>query len=219
MDPKRIAEVIEASKADVVCLQELDAHRARSGGIHQAEVIASALSMHCHFFPAIRVLSEEYGDAILSRHPMKLVRSGLLPKSPGAMEPRGAIWVEIQAEGIAWQVINTHLGLGHLERRVQGRALAEWIELALAKTPVILCGDFNSRSASTVHKIIGRGLRDAQLAVNGIQRRTFATWLPWVCLDYIYVSPDVHVMSTEVLQTPLTKISSDHFPLLADLVG
>src|SRR3954471_5015867 len=72
--PTRIAEVITTTGADVVCLQELDVRRKRSGLVHQGEVIAEELAMHFHFFPAIRAESEEYGDAILSRYPMKLVR-------------------------------------------------------------------------------------------------------------------------------------------------
>ena len=48
-------------------------------------------------------------------------------------------------------MINTHFGLGRTERRMQATALLgeEWLGAALARsTPVILCGDFNSRTAA-----------------------------------------------------------------------
>jgi endonuclease/exonuclease/phosphatase family metal-dependent hydrolase len=214
--PERIAEVIAATNADVVCLQELDVWRERTGRIHQAEVIAKALNMHYEFFPAIRAETEEYGDAILSRHGMKVARKGGLPRPKTSLEPRGAIWVEIEDQQRKWQVLNTHFGLGRFERRVQARVLAdEWLKEALLRPPVVFCGDLNSRSGSRVHQLLGSGLQEAQIAVHGFQRRTFSTWVRWVCLDYIYASRDLMVTEAQVVDTPLARVASDHFPLMA----
>jgi endonuclease/exonuclease/phosphatase family metal-dependent hydrolase len=213
--PQRIAEVIAGTGADVVCLQELDVWRERTGRVHQAEVIAEALNMKYHFFPAIRAESEEYGDAILSCHSIKVVRTGGLPRPRASLEPRGALWVEIEADGTKWQVLNTHLGLGRYERRAQARMLAEWIQEAMKSPPVVFCGDLNSRSGSQVHRLLGPGLREAQLVARGSQQRTFSTSFPWVSLDYIYVSEGIHVAGAEVVNNPLVRIASDHFPVLA----
>lgn len=215
--PDRIAEVIAGTGADVVCLQELDVMRARSGRIHQAEVIAHALEMKYHFFPAIRVETEEYGDAILSRHPMKLVRAEALPHTSDAIEPRGVIWVEIEDGQSTWQVLNTHLGLGWYERRVQARAMAGWLAEAMKRPPVLFCGDLNSRAGSRVHRLLGPGLQEAQLVAHGVQRRTFSTRFRWICLDYIYASRDVTITQSQVIDTPLARLASDHFPLLAQV--
>ncbi len=218
LDPARIAEVIAATDADVACLQELDAGRLRSGRVHQAEAIAGELSMDFHFHPAIRVAAEEYGDAILSRHPLRRVRSGELPH-PLGFEKRGALWVEIDDGATRWQVLNTHFGLGRIERRAQARALAPWTAEALAQSPVVLCGDLNSRPSSAVHRLLATGFREVQRTLRGFHQRTFATRLPWICLDYIYVSPDVEVLRAEVPRTPLARVASDHFPLVAELRG
>ena len=43
LSPERIAAVIAAARPDVVALQELDAGRARSGGLDQAHDIARGL--------------------------------------------------------------------------------------------------------------------------------------------------------------------------------
>ena len=217
LSPERIGEVIAASGADVACIQELDVGRKRTDLVHQVEAIAKPLAMHFHFLPAIRIAEEEYGDAILSRFPMSVIRKGELPRPSKLVEPRGALWVEIEAEGTRWQVLNTHLGLGRGERRKQARALAEWIDAALLKSPVVFCGDLNSRTGSLVHTLLGAGLQEAQLAANGVQERTFSTGFPWICLDYIYVSPDVRVVSSAVLTDPLARVASDHFPLIAEL--
>jgi endonuclease/exonuclease/phosphatase family metal-dependent hydrolase len=215
--PSRIAEVITTTGADVVCLQELDVRRKRTGLVHQAEVIAEELAMHFHFFPAIRAESEEYGDAILSRYPMKLVRAGGLVRPRVTLEPRGALWVEIMDGLTNWQVINTHFGLGRNERRVQAKEIAGWIKEAMEQRPMLFCGDLNSRTGSAVHQLLGPELQEAQIAVHGYQQRTFSTFLRLVCLDYIYASSDVTFTRAQVVDTPLARIASDHYPLLAEV--
>ena len=74
LDVARIAGVIADLEPDIVCLQELDVGRARTGGVDQAHAIAERLDMSFHFHPAMRVEEELYGDAILTR----------LPETPGA---------------------------------------------------------------------------------------------------------------------------------------
>src|SRR5690606_20708540 len=125
LDVARVADVIGACEPDIVCLQELDVRRARTGGVDQAHAIAERLKMNFHFHPAIRVEGEEYGDAVLSVLPMRLVRAGDLPTVAGVprLEPRGAVWVEARVGDSPLQVLNTHLGLLPHEQRLQVEAL------------------------------------------------------------------------------------------------
>ena len=78
LDVGRIVAVIAEFEPDIVCLQELDVGRARTGGVDQAEAIADGLAMTSRFHPAMRVEAEQYGDAILTRHPERLIRAGAL---------------------------------------------------------------------------------------------------------------------------------------------
>ena len=219
----RIAQVIDAYQPDVVALQELDVFRRRSGHLDQATEIARLVSMESHFHPAIRVEDEMYGDAILSKHPLRLMKAGELPSPPRKWvdETRGALWVTVTIGGKELQVINTHFGLGRHERRLQAAAMLgdEWLGAAASTgSPVCICGDFNSPSAGTVHRMFRRELRDAQLeSPTGAVRRTFSTKLPVLCLDYVFLNDGLRVVSTQVPRTPLTKIASDHFPLIVDL--
>ena len=217
---ERIATVIEEAAVDVVCLQELDLQRPRTGGVEQARTLAEMLGMDSQFHPTIRREPEQYGDAILSKQPMRLIRARPFPDVPRPFprEPRGAIWVEIVADGVAWQLMNTHLGLGRDERRLQAAELAEnWMLPASRKTPVVVCGDFNSRPSSFVHRILARKAMDV-FRVKGLPHpATFSTRFAFVCLDYIFISPDVVVRDVRAVVTPVTKIASDHFPVVADL--
>jgi endonuclease/exonuclease/phosphatase family metal-dependent hydrolase len=217
LSPESIAEVIAETRAEVACLQEVDMGCTRTGRVRQAEVIARALGMDFHFFPAMRRSGGEYGEAILSRHPLKVVRCGLLPQPRGTIEPRGALWVEVTVAGQRWQVLNTHLSLGRRARHLQARSLGEWIVEAARQAPTVFCGDLNSRRGSRVHPLLGSGLREVQTIVTATPQRTFATFLPWICLDYIYVTPEIKVVEAAALVTALTRRASDHFPLVAEL--
>ena len=51
LDVARIAAVIAELEPDIVCLQELDVGRARTGGVDQAQAIAAGLAMTSRFHP------------------------------------------------------------------------------------------------------------------------------------------------------------------------
>jgi endonuclease/exonuclease/phosphatase family metal-dependent hydrolase len=98
--PERIAAVLARFDPDVACLQELDVNRPRTGRVDQPRRIADALQMDAHFHGAVRVAEEQFGAAVLSRLPMRKVRSGPLPTLLGMkLEPRAALWVEVRARG------------------------------------------------------------------------------------------------------------------------
>ena len=218
----RIARVIARQGVDVVALQELDVGRNRSGNIDQAENIARKLGMTFHFHPSISLAEGKYGNAILSRYPLKRIRMDALPrlKARRLFEPRGALWVEIDVNGIKVNVITSHLSLWPAERLLQAEALLgpDWTGSAACHAPVVLCGDFNANPRSPVCKRIGGKLRDAQLIIESHKPKS--TWLashPFSRIDHFFVSPDVEVMSVTVPTTELDRIASDHLPLIVDL--
>ncbi len=220
--PERIAEVIAAHDCDVVALQELDRGRARTGRQDQAQRIADCLGMFACFHPALRLGEGEYGDAILSRTPLRVIRAGLLPGVPRPWidETRGALWVTTSIDGREVHLMNTHLGLGRAERRAQAEALLGpgWIGAAPPGAPLIVCGDLNSFPGRRVHGMFTAKLRDAQTATGlATHLRTFSTALPFACLDYIFLSEEWTVESMQVPRTALTRAASDHFPLVAEL--
>ena len=219
---KRIADVIALLDVDVIGLQELDLNRRRSEGVDQAALIADQLGWHRFFHPALRVVDEQYGDAILSRHPMKLRKAQELPSVTTRVcpESRAAIWMEIETPGGAVQVINTHLGLGRRERFMQAQLLAgpEWLGSVATQDPLVLMGDLNSLPASAAFQVLARQLRDVRTLVTPVPSlRTFPTRLPLLAVDHILVNERLRVNSVRVVRNAATRIASDHFPLVADL--
>lgn len=223
--PERIAEVIAGTEADVVALQEVDVGRARSGGLDQADVIARRLGMILHFHPALHIEEERYGDAILTRLPSRLVRAGPLPglaRRP-RLEPRGALWVEIEVGAHRLQVVNTHLGLLGPERIAQAEALlgAEWLGDPACRAPTVLLGDFNATGWTRAYRRLTRRLTDARRVAARVEGRrggaSFPSRFPLLRLDRVFVGAGVSVERLAVVDGPLPRLASDHLPVLADL--
>ena len=215
----RIAAVIDACRPDIVALQEVDAGRARTGGVDQARDLANRIGLHGHFHPALRVGTERYGDAILTRRPSHLVKAGGLPGMPG-LEPRGALWIEVSVGAHRLQVLNTHLGLRAAERSVQVAALLgpDWLEIAAARGPVVLMGDMNATPWSRAYRQLARTLTDARrIACQRGGNATFPSRRPVLRLDHVFVGAGITVDRVSVLHEGLARTASDHRPLLAEI--
>lgn len=222
LSPARIARVIAQCDPDVVALQELDVRRPRTRGMDQAHAIAAELGMEFQFHPAIAVEEEQYGDAVLSRLPLRLVRAGPLPTDPRRknLEPRGALWVAFHFQGQEFQLINTHLGLSAVERLAQVEALLgpDWAGHTECRAPLVLCGDFNALPRSKPHRRLCQKLRDAQLALDGHRpRRTFFSRFPLGRIDHVFLSDGLSVVAIDVPRSQLAGIASDHLPLVVEL--
>jgi endonuclease/exonuclease/phosphatase family metal-dependent hydrolase len=221
LDVARIAEVLAGLKPDIVALQELDVGRARTGHVDQAHEIARRLDMAWHFHPALTVEEERYGDAILTCFPERLVQAASLPgygRMP-RLEPRGALWVEVEVAGRRVQIINTHLGLVPREQQIQARWLAgeAWLEHPDRRGATILLGDFNATGTSVVYRTLSGKLEPARrLSPNPTPTSTFPSPLPVLRIDHMFVSPEIMVRDVFAPFEPLTRVASDHLPLVMD---
>ena len=223
LDLDRVAAVIAREEPDLVALQELDVGRARSGGVDQARAIAGRLGMNSHFHAAFRVAEEEYGDALLSPLPMRLVHAGPLPKPAGVprLERRGAQWVELALPGGGTlQAVNTHLGLVPLEQRGQVDALLgpDWCgHPRFREGPSILLGDFNATSRYAAYRRLSAEMRDLQRAFKAEPVRTFPARLPMLRIDHVFATGAVHPVEAWSPNTATARAASDHLPLVVDL--
>ncbi|MGO4704436.1 endonuclease/exonuclease/phosphatase family protein [Microvirga sp. 2MCAF38] len=222
ISPSRTSEVIASCEPDIVALQEVRVGRIDAGAADQAEIVAKDLGMELHFQPTIRILGEQYGIAILTRHHSRTIQCGRLPSlSPGpAFEKRCALWVSVTVGGHKVQVINAHLSLRSGDRLAQAGALvgADWMGHPDCADPAILLGDFNAPPQSRSYRLMASHLRDAQVDnPKGEPKPTFHTRAPVLRLDHIFVTPSIKVLEAAPVRTALTRVASDHFPLLAHL--
>jgi endonuclease/exonuclease/phosphatase family metal-dependent hydrolase len=219
LDVARVAEVIAAQAPDIVALQELDVGRARTGGVDQAHRLAQRLGMAFHFNAAFRVEEEQYGDAILTTLPERLVKAGPLPSHPrfNRLEPRGAIWIAVTIAGAELQVINTHLGLVPREQRGQATALAGEDWLGAAARPLILVGDMNATARAAAYRSFSSRLIESRRAARlSRPAPTFPSTFPVLAIDHVFVSEGVVVEAVRTPLDPLSRLASDHLPLVVD---
>ncbi|MEC7797618.1 MAG: endonuclease/exonuclease/phosphatase family protein [Pseudomonadota bacterium] len=219
LDVGRIVAVIGEHEPDIVCLQELDVGRRRTGRVDQAEAIAQGLAMTSRFHPAMRVEAELYGDAILTPHPERLIRADALPTVRGipGLEPRGALWSEIMIDGAAVNVLNTHLGLVPREQRLQAAALVGSGWLGGCQGPALLAGDFNATSITRPYQTLARRLDDCQRRLDlKPSVKTFPSSFPAIRIDHCFVSPEIRVSGVRSDFSPLARVASDHLPLIID---
>lgn len=221
LDVGRVADVIARLAPDIVALQELDVGRLRTKGVDQAHEIARRLDMAFHFHPALKVEEELYGDAVLTSLPERLVKTGPLPGHPriAALEPRGALWLEIEVDGRPVQVINTHLGLVPREQHRQAAHLAgpAWLGDPACTGPTILLGDFNATTSSVVHRAITAKLRQSRaLAPRASPTATFPSTFPVLRIDHLFVSSEIVVQDVFTPFDAICRVASDHLPLVMD---
>jgi len=215
--PERIAAVIARSGADIVALQELDALQTRAGGMHQPEWLAEQLKMRVHFTPARACGDGHYGNAILSRYPFSVVSESMLARRGG--EQRAAQWLKVSIAGLDVNVMNTHLSIRFRERLLQIEQLlsSEWLAKADGALPLVICGDLNASQFSPVYRRLRKDLVDVQRAKGSRAVATFPSRCPLFRIDHLFASKNIGVSRCEVRRDALSRVASDHLPLLAEL--
>jgi endonuclease/exonuclease/phosphatase family metal-dependent hydrolase len=194
-------------QADVIALQEVEHHDV--DGSDLLDYLADATGLQGVAGPTLRRGSRHYGNAVLSRLPIRNVNR--VDLTLHRCEPRGAIEVTLDWQGRQLQVIATHLGLGPLERRRQVRQLLTLLEAQRADAEVLM-GDLNE------WLLWGRPLRWLHRHFAPAPHLpTFPSRLPLFALDRIWVEPPRLLARLEVHRTARARRASDHLPLKADL--
>lgn len=210
---ERVAEVIRASGADVVGLQEADRRIPRSGFTDEVRQIADRLGYDYAFGRNLGVGPVGYGNAVLSRYPIVSRRNQPLP---GQLEPRGALFVTIDvAPDTPLTFVDTHLGLSTADRQAQLASIVG--SLGPLKTPVILVGDFNAEPGAPEQAQLSPLLKDSRQTadhVSGDGTFGVSAGKPGEVIDYVWLSPDLKALSW----TALPGQASDHQPVVVDVV-
>lgn len=203
--PLRTIEVISTLDADVVVLQEADYRRqprsaalptprGRIGPYEVIDLTPDAVGLGWH------------GIAILKRPEIIVdrIRRIDLP----ALEPRGAVIVDITHRGQRLRVVGVHLGLLRGNRRKQISFIADELA-AMGKLPTIIAGDFNE----------WRERKGLETLPGWLQTHspgpTFPAGRPLLKLDKVAMTSDFTLLDSVVLADRRAQIASDHRPIRA----
>jgi endonuclease/exonuclease/phosphatase family metal-dependent hydrolase len=209
---KRIAEVLDGLQADIVALQEVFAVSGSHAG--QVETLAYELGLHFAFGCTRHHLDRPYGNAILTRWP--ILASCEMDISRANRERRGCIRADLKTPRGVIHVFNIHMGTSYFERRHQVRSLLSSRQIDDNLTgPRVLVGDFNEWIKGLTTRLLSDKFESLNLALHVRKRRSYPGLLPLVHLDHIYFERPLHVQRAELIRTRLSRIASDHLPLVA----
>ena len=208
-DPERIMAVLREVDADVIALQEADI---RLG--ERASVIPRAL-IDDSPWKALPVAKRPrsigwHGNALFVRKHIECVRTGALDLP--TLEPRGAVFAELECDGHKVQVIGTHLDLSGLRRRDQIRAILREFSECESGCPQVVMGDFNQFGRTTgAMREFGEGWAMCATGPSFPSRRAVAR------LDRILVRGHSGLGHARSHASALAAVASDHLPISAEI--
>lgn len=214
LDLGRIAGVIKSVSPDLVALQEVDRGTQRTNRVGQPAELARLTGMNVVFGGNIRYEGGDYGNAVLSRSPIRQHKNHLLPLFDDG-EQRGVLEVEVEMPGGAGTVwlLATHLDHRKADReRLASAATINKLAAARAGQPAVLAGDLNDLPDS---ETLGR-LRTAWTRANEKVLPTIPVNQPTQQIDFILFRPADRwkVIEVRVLDEA---VASDHRAIFAVL--
>jgi endonuclease/exonuclease/phosphatase family metal-dependent hydrolase len=213
VDLERIAQLITDAKADIVGLQEVDRGCERTQKRDLPAELALLTGMTVHFEKNIAFQGGEYGNAILTRFPIKRAKNTHYKMlRPG--EQRGVLQLVLDVHGREVLFMNTHIDYrpDDAERVINVEELREIV--AAGKMPTIMVGDFNATPESRTITNVKSFLTDSWELVGTGDGFTIPVVKPTKRIDYIWVTKSsIEPVKIEVVQS----LASDHLPVLAEL--
>ncbi len=213
LDLERIAQIIRGAKPDLVALQEVDRDLPRTEKIDQPAELARLTGMHVAFGVNYQFDGGDYGNAVLSRSPLRRYLNHRLPM-PVPGEPRGVLEVEIElGSGEGLVLFATHLDHRPVDRSRRESAVAiNKLAADAASRLSLLAGDLNATPESEVLRI----LRSEWQLPGDKPLLTSPAGSPRRQIDYVLMRPAARwrVIEQQVLDEP---VASDHRPILMTL--
>jgi endonuclease/exonuclease/phosphatase family metal-dependent hydrolase len=206
-DPERVSRVIAELDADVVAIQEFTYPMDVAIETRKLGLLPALEKYECALGPTLERRSNRFGNLLLTRHPIReLARIDL---SMDKREPRGALAVTIDVDGVELHVLATHLGLKLRERELQVRRILRHVDETRTEFLAVM-GDFNDwlPGRSVMHVL------DEKFEAMPRPRTFPGTW-PILALDRIWVKPRAALIGIEAHNSPLARRASDHLPLVA----
>lgn len=209
IDFKLMADTITAFDPDIVGLNEIRGKGEDPEYEDQTAFLRELTGYpYSYFAKALDVGGvNPYGNAFLSKLPIESI--GVIPipvpDIDGYAEPRCVLKACLTG-GVT--VLVTHFGLTPEEQK---NAVSTVIS-EMADKKCILMGDFNLTPEDSILGPIRERMKDAADAFDSV-RLSFPSDTPYKKIDYIFVSPDVEIVSADIPAV----VASDHRPHIAEI--
>ena len=215
VDLERIATLIKEQRADIVGLQEVDKGVERTAKRDLPAELAKLTGMTCIFSNNYHHQGGEYGNAVLTRFPVKSwTNRHYKMLRPG--EQRGILQLILDVHGRELVFMNTHIDYrpDDSERLSNVEEIRELLKTYAGK-PVVLTGDFNDTPESRTCTRLAEMFTDSWAAAGQGDGFTIPVKQPRKRIDYIWLSKGapLEAKSISVLQSE----ASDHLPVIAEL--
>lgn len=213
----RIVETLEHYAPDIVLLQEVDEGARRSRRDRQVDLLADALDLrHRAYQPNVKLRQGHYGNALLSRFPLRDVHNLELtvPLKKRRQALAAHCLLKLGNRTRTLLVYNMHLGLAGFERRIQIRRFLSSKTLTRTHhdTAIVVAGDFNDgRGALGKRLLVPSGF----ILASG-RAKTFPALRPWRPLDHVFYRGTLRLHRCFPGRLKVAKMASDHLPLVAD---
>lgn len=211
VDLRRIAAVLESLDADIIALQEVDMGNPRTLLVKQAYVLARHLGMGCVYGEALRYRIGSFGNAVLSRFPIK---SYINHRLPAPKPQRSMQEVHLDVNGQMLRVFNTHLELNRDLRLTQIRDFIVPL-IQSSCTPAIFAGDFNETPDDLGVKYLAHCFTDSFIVNSGLLNNTFTSRNPAERIDFIFLNDGFQALDYRIQYTD----ASDHLPVSSKIRG
>ena len=214
VDLQRIADLIKREQADIVALQEVDKGVERTARRDCPAELAALTGMSCVFSNNFHYQGGEYGNAVLTRFPIKRW-TNLHYKMLRPGEQRGLLQLVLDVHGRDLVFLNTHIDYraDDTERLMNADELLKVIQ-AYRGQPMILCGDFNDTPGSRTHEKIAQAFTDTWTVAGSGKGLTIPAEKPRKRIDYIWLAKD-SVVEPIRAWVPQSE-ASDHLPVVAE---
>jgi endonuclease/exonuclease/phosphatase family metal-dependent hydrolase len=181
----------------------------------QAEEMGAELGMVWVMGTTRLLRGQEFGNVMLSRHPIKVHSQYDL--SYRSCESRCVLRADVQIGHHCLHVFNVHLGTAVLERRYQAGRLSAFVNDHRVTGSKIVLGDFNEWLKGETTRMLDKSMKSVDIRRFLRRRRTYPGVFPVLHLDHIYYDGAIEVVGVELPRTRLTLVASDHLPLVAEV--
>jgi endonuclease/exonuclease/phosphatase family metal-dependent hydrolase len=211
----RIVRVIEDQNPDLICLQEVDRHVARTRHDDQPRKLIEAFHAVAHLYQLnVRLKQGGYGNLVVSRWPFETHHQVSLRLNH--RKPRGAqIAVVKTPEGVL-HLVHWHLGLAEHERHWQvAHLLQHHLFRESSHLPTLIVGDFNDWRNTLAKGPLGmQGFH--QLTAPRSRFLSFPAYWPVTALDKAFARGGILARHVRIAHSRLARDASDHLPLVID---